>query len=185
MLRKLLALSVLVLLLSPATPSLAASSGAVQLVQPKRLTGDEQQMLDLLNSERTKNGKRTLPIDPKLSAMARSYADEMITYGFFDHSSPISGDFRTRIDKAGIKGWTMAGENLVGAASVEYAFQLLMESESHRDNILESRYTHVGIGEAEGSPYGKVIVQEFVALPKSTPTKAKVKTIRLKTTRKR
>ncbi len=185
MLKKLLAVSILVLLLSPATSSLAVSPETVQPVQSMRLTGDEQQMLNLLNDERAKNGERALPTDPKLTAMARSYAQEMVTYGFFDHSSPVSGDFRTRIDKADIKGWTLAGENLAGAASVEYAFQLLMESESHRDNILEPRYTHVGIGEAEGGPYGKIIVQEFITLPKSTTAKAKMKKIRLKTAPKR
>jgi hypothetical protein len=38
------------------------------------------------------------------------------------------------------------GENVAQAASASMAHRLLMESPGHRQNILDPRYTHVGIG---------------------------------------
>jgi lysozyme len=51
---------------------------------------------------------------------------------------------------------------------VESAFSGLMNSPTHKENILETKYTHVGIGVVEGGLYGKMFSQEFVAYPKST-----------------
>ncbi len=130
------------------------------------LSADEQYMLKLLNKERSINRLPSLEIDPKLELMARQYSQEMITYSFFSHTSPVSGELLNRITKASIPdGWTLAGENLAGAPTVEAAFQGLMESPSHKANILEPKYTRVGIGVIDGGPYGKIFTQEFIAYP--------------------
>lgn len=131
------------------------------------LSADEQYMLNLLNKERRANGLNALEIEPKLEFMARRYSQEMITYDFFSHTSPISGELLDRVNNAGVTGgWLLAGENLAGAPTVEAAFKGLMNSPTHKENMLEAKYTHVGIGEVDGGPYGKMFVQEFVAYPK-------------------
>lgn len=140
----------------------AGAAGAVTL------TTDEQYMLNLLNKERRANGLNALEIDPKLTYMARRYSQEMITHDFFSHTSPVSGELLDRVQASGVPdGWLLAGENLAGAPTVESAFQGLMESPSHKDNMLEAKYTHVGIGVIDGGPYGKMFSQEFIAYPKS------------------
>jgi len=132
------------------------------------LNADEQYMLNLLNKERRSSGLNALEIDPKLELMARRYGQEMIDHSFFSHSSPISGELLDRVNAAGVPdGWLLAGENLAGAPTVEAAFEGLMNSPSHKDNMLEPKYTHVGIGAIDGGAYGKMFVQEFVAYPKS------------------
>ncbi|MDI6717156.1 MAG: stalk domain-containing protein [Actinomycetota bacterium] len=132
------------------------------------LSTDEQYMLMLLNRERKANGLGLLEVDPKLVVMARAYSKEMIDNNFFSHKSPVSGNLLDRVIKAGIPdGWLLAGENLAGAPSVEMAFTGLMNSSSHKENMLDSRYTHVGIGVMDGGPYGKIFVQEFIAYPKN------------------
>ncbi len=55
-----------------------------------------------------------------------------------------------------------AGENLAGAPTVERAHTSLMNSSGHRANILNPRYTHVGIGIVDGGPYGKMFTQMFI-----------------------
>lgn len=158
----------------PAVLILAAVTILFTLILPVCVTAqdgislsvDEQYMLRLLNEERNINGLPSLEIDPKLELMARQYSREMITYGFFSHTSPVSGELLNRITKVSIPdGWTLAGENLAGAPTVEAAFQGLMESPSHKANILEPKYTRVGIGVIDGGPYGKIFTQEFIAYP--------------------
>jgi N-acetylmuramoyl-L-alanine amidase len=43
-----------------------------------------------------------------------------------------------------------------------------MNSPTHKDNILEPKYTRIGIGAIDGGPYGKMFSQEFIAYPNST-----------------
>lgn len=132
------------------------------------LSADEQYMLNLVNKERRANGLNALEIDPQLGIMARRYSREMITHDFFSHTSPVSGELLDRVHAAGVAdGWLLAGENLAGAPTVESAFAGLMNSPSHRENILEPKYTHVGIGVVDGGPYGKMFTQEFIAYPKT------------------
>jgi hypothetical protein len=130
------------------------------------LTADEQLMLNLVNKERRANGLNALEIDSKMLMMARRYSQEMIDNSFFSHTSPVSGELLERVTKAGVDdGWLLAGENLAGAPTVESAFQGLMNSPTHKDNILEPKYTHVGIGVIDGGPYGKMFSQEFISYP--------------------
>ncbi|MBE0447480.1 MAG: hypothetical protein IBX64_05190 [Actinobacteria bacterium] len=132
------------------------------------LTLDEQYMLNLVNKERRANGLQALEIDPKLTYMARRYCQEMITYSFFGHISPVSGELIDRIIASGVPdGWLLAGENLAGAPTVEAAFKGLMNSPPHKDNMLEPKYTHMGVGIIDGGDYGKMVAQEFIAYPKS------------------
>ncbi|MFO8060318.1 MAG: CAP domain-containing protein, partial [Bacillota bacterium] len=55
-----------------------------------------------------------------------------------------------------------AGENLAKAGSVYVCHYRLMESSGHRANILNSRFTHIGIGVLTGQPSGVVVTQLFV-----------------------
>ncbi|MBI4734303.1 MAG: hypothetical protein HY779_05805 [Rubrobacteridae bacterium] len=128
-------------------------------------TVDEQSLLDSLNKERVKNGMAALKSDPKLQLMARTYSREMISESFFGHVSPVSGDVYKRFSNTDIrKDWIFAGENLAISPTVEIAHEILMESPKHKANILEPKYTHIGIGIVDG-PNGKVIVQEFATYP--------------------
>lgn len=130
------------------------------------LTPDEQDMLDLLNREREANGLKPLEIDYRLERMARLYCQEMISYEFFSHTSPVSGKLLDRVVDSGVPdGWLIAGENLAGAPTTDLAFKGLMNSPAHKANMLEEEYTHVGIGVVDGGPYGKMFVQEFIAYP--------------------
>jgi uncharacterized protein YkwD len=144
------------------TFSLNAIAGLNTTINPST---DELLALDSLNKARVKNGMASLKNDPRLSLMARSYGREMLSENFFGHVSPVSGDVFSRFTKADIrKDWLFAGENLAFAPSVKIAHQSLMESPKHKANILDTRYTHVGIGVIDG-PNGKMIVQEFSTYP--------------------
>jgi uncharacterized protein YkwD len=62
----------------------------------------------------------------------------------------------------------VVGENLAaGQPTPERAFTDWMNSPSHRDNILDPRFTELGVGVRFGGEYGVYWVQEF-GLPATT-----------------
>ncbi|MBY6037901.1 hypothetical protein KUV80_14605 [Fictibacillus nanhaiensis] len=124
------------------------------------LTADEQQMLNLVNQEREKQGLPALKADPELTKVARVKAKDMIDNNYFDHNSPTYGSPFDMMKQFGVE-YRTAGENLAGNSSVEGAHTSLMNSQGHRENILKSDFTNVGIGVVDGGQYGKMFVQMF------------------------
>jgi uncharacterized protein YkwD len=124
-------------------------------------SSQEADMLQLVNQARNSAGLPSLYAEQQLTDMARSYSSEMIQYDFFGHVSPVSGTLQQRITARGITGWTLAGENIAKAPSVKVAFEALMSSPTHKDNILRSDFNCVGIGVVqEGNTL--YISQEFM-----------------------
>ncbi len=126
-----------------------------------RLTADEQLMFNLVNQERVKQGLNPLKIDMELVKLARLKSQDMVDLNYFSHQSPTYGSPFDMMRSAGIS-YRRAGENLAGSPTVERAHNSLMNSPGHRANILNSHYTHVGIGIVEGSRYGKIFTQMFI-----------------------
>lgn len=125
------------------------------------LSADELQMLNLLNQERRQRGRNELEIHEGLVELARLKSKDMIDLGYFAHQSPTYGSPFDMMNSAGIA-YSYAGENLAGASTVARAHTSLMNSPGHRANILNSNYTHVGIGIVDGGPYGKMFTQMFI-----------------------
>ncbi|WP_207644308.1 CAP domain-containing protein [Desulfolucanica intricata] len=123
-------------------------------------TSDEQTMLELVNNERKAAGLQPLASDPKLTQLARMKAQDMIDNNYFSHNSPIYGSPFDMMKSNGVS-YRYAGENLAGASDVNTAHTNLMNSPGHKANILNPKYTKVGIGVVNGGPYGKMYVQEF------------------------
>ncbi len=139
------------------------AAGAVDLTQA------EAEMFRLVNQAREEAGVAPLFAEERLTVMARDYCAEMIEYDFFSHVSPVSGDLQQRIDAHGITGWCLAGENICKSPTVEAAFSALMNSPSHRENILRPQFNCIGIGILQG-PNGLVITQEFMQFDPLPPT---------------
>ena len=126
------------------------------------LNQDEFDMIKLVNKERVARGLNELQIDMQLVHTARVKAQDMIDQHYFDHQSPVLGSPFAMFKRAGMQ-YIYAGENLAGSANVHSAHSALMNSPTHRDNILFKKYTHIGVGEIGGGPYGKMFVQHFMA----------------------
>lgn len=120
----------------------------------------EEQMLSLINRERTKKGLPPLRMDENLREVARSHANDMLQRGYFSHYTLEGMSPFDRMNKFGIA-FIDAGENLALAPSTSIAHQGLMNSPGHRANILGPTFHKVGIGVLDGGIYGKMFVQEF------------------------
>lgn len=120
----------------------------------------EQEMLNLLNVEREKNGLGKLVFDEPLAQVGRRHCEDMFKRGYFSHNTPEGLSPFDRMDKADIS-YSYAGENLALAPNVATAMKGLMESPGHRANILSSNFGRVGIGVIDGGVYGQMFCQEF------------------------
>ncbi|MFY9175266.1 MAG: CAP domain-containing protein [Peptococcia bacterium] len=148
----------------PSIPSETTPDSTLQKPE-KPITGvsqEEQDMVQLINKERAAAGLAPLQIDPKLVEIARLKSQDMITNNYFAHNSPTYGDPFAMMKSFGVS-FVYAGENLAGNPSMTNAHEDLMNSPGHRANILNSNYTHVGVGIVEGGVYGKMFTQLFVS----------------------
>lgn len=109
------------------------------------MTAEEKQLVDLINQERSARGKEPLQIDPELSKWAKIKSQDMVDNNYFAHESPTYGNASTMLRNAGIS-FRYAGENLGKTSSVANAHRGFMNSSIHRATLLNSNYTHVGIG---------------------------------------
>jgi uncharacterized protein YkwD/uncharacterized membrane protein required for colicin V production len=120
----------------------------------------EREMLHLVNKERVAAGLDPLVLNPSLVPVARAHATDMWERKYFGHVSPEGDDVSDRLADWDVN-YNYAGENLALAPTVTTAHTGLMNSEGHRDNILESEYNDVGIGVIDNGVYGKMFVQVF------------------------
>ena len=103
-----------------------------------------KRVFELVNKERVKAGVQPLILNEKLCDMARFKLNEMDELGYFDHKSPAYGSPSEMAKAFGItdKG---CGENLAGSSTPESVMDAWMSSEGHRANILNPKYTQIGI----------------------------------------
>lgn len=120
----------------------------------------EKIIFQLVNKERASRGLKILDWDGQLQAVAQNHAKDMFEKGYFSHYNPEGLSPADRLQAAGIN-FSVTGENLALAPSVEIAHRGLIESPGHRANILSEDFGRVGIGVIDGGVYGKMFTQEF------------------------
>jgi uncharacterized YkwD family protein len=128
---------------------------------PGGLSADEQEMVKLVNEERTKLGIAPLQVDTELAKVARLKAQDMVNNKYFSHTSPTYGSPFDMMKKFGIR-YSAAGENIARNGSVLKAHVSLMNSEGHRKNILNTNYSHIGIGIVRDQNGYVTICQMFI-----------------------
>jgi uncharacterized protein YkwD/uncharacterized membrane protein required for colicin V production len=127
------------------------------------LKADEEaskEMFGLVNNERNRLGIPLLSWNDKIAKVAENYATYMWENHYFGHISLDGKDVGDRLNVAKIS-YSVAGENLALAPTVISAHNGLMNSEGHRDNILNIQFKKVGIGVIDNGIYGKIFVQVF------------------------
>ncbi|MYT29610.1 sigma-70 family RNA polymerase sigma factor [Streptomyces sp. MspMP-M5] len=111
----------------------------------------EQQATALVNDRRAQAGCGPLHIDPRLHLAAQRHSADMAARDYFDHLTPEGVGPDARITATGYQ-WSRWGENLDrGPDSAATVVRDWMGDAMHRDNLLDCRFTAVGIGVAHGS----------------------------------
>ena len=147
---------------------------ALALDGPEEIAREEEDLVGAINTERTSRGLGPLAVDPLLGEAACAHSREMCDLNYFNHRSPTPGE-TTPIDRyvdalhAGGErrpASALVGENIFFASvtndvyNAQYAHQSLMASPAHRKNILEPRFTKVGVG-VYRDPQGQFWVTEM------------------------
>lgn len=106
----------------------------------------ESEVVRLVNEIRVQNGLSKLTYDWELSRVARYKSQDMSDLGYFSHTSPTYGSPFNMMKSFGIS-YRTAGENIAkGYISPEAVVNAWMNSPGHKANILNSSYTHIGVG---------------------------------------
>jgi len=108
----------------------------------------EQKLFDLVNKEREKAGLQKLVWDPQLGEAARVHTQLMAGKEELSHQFSKEPTLERRAGSAGAK-FDAVAENVATAPSVQDVHRALMESEHHRDNILDPNYNAVGMSIVE------------------------------------
>lgn len=120
----------------------------------------EQEMLVLINNERTAEGLDPLLWDEHLGKAARNHSADMFKSGYFSHQD-LDGNSPLKRASEEEPYFIISAENIAYAPTLELAHSGLMESDGHRENILQPAFTRIGIGIIDGGEYGKMFTQVF------------------------
>ena len=125
------------------------------------ITAQEENAFLLLNQDRAAHSRSALELDPALCDLARLKSRDMYLNHYFSHTSPTYGSAAQMLSAYGYA-FTSVGENIAHHATVEKAQAAFMSSSGHRQNILGSQWTKVGIGVWEDSQGFVYVTQLFV-----------------------
>lgn len=125
------------------------------------ITAQEENAFLLLNADRAANGRSRLTLDPALCSLARLKSCDMNKNNYFAHTSPTLGSAAEMLRNHGYS-FTSVGENIAHHATVEKSQAAFMSSTGHRNNILGTQWTKVGIGVCYDSQGFVYVTQLFV-----------------------
>jgi uncharacterized protein YkwD len=123
-----------------------SAAGATRGAATERL---EEQVLQETNAIREQRGLAPLEPMPELARAARQHSQQMAQQNFLGHTDPSGRTLLDRINAAGIT-YRRIGENVAMNAGTgepaSVAVRGWLDSKPHRENLLDPRFTHTGIG---------------------------------------
>jgi uncharacterized protein YkwD len=135
----------------PTVPRLTSPSAP-----PANLIELEQAMVEAVNLERQTANLPALTADEKLTLVARTHGQDMVKRGYFSHVTPGGITLQGRLIEYGLElNWV--GENIQRNVqppneTVRYASNWFMNSRPHRQNMLHTRFSRIGVSVTEGPP---------------------------------
>ncbi|MDQ2086316.1 SafA/ExsA family spore coat assembly protein [Herbivorax sp. ANBcel31] len=122
----------------------------------------EDEVIRLVNSERTKNGLPALEANWQVSRVARYKSQDMIDKNYFSHTSPTYGSPFRMLESFGVS-FSAGGENIaMGQRTPSEVMDAWMNSPGHRNNILSPSFTEIGVGLAKSEDGRYYWTQMFI-----------------------
>lgn len=141
----------------PSTTTKSAIKTQTPITAPQVNNSIATEILNLVNTERAREGLSPLKLNAALSNVATIKAKDLYDNNYFDHNSPTYGSPFDMMKKFGIS-YTAAGENIAkGQPDAQEVIAQWMNSPDHRANIMNPNYTELGVGHV-----GTVWVQMFI-----------------------
>ena len=141
-----------------AAPGVASSQSSAQLntaVLPLQtrtpgaafVPSAEDQLLGLINAVRESRHLAPLTMSGVLRTVARYHSRDMAVNGYIGHGAANGESFLARLAQAVSRG-RRVGENVAAGVDVERIHSAFVHSPGHLKNLLNPRFTQVGIGVA-------------------------------------
>jgi hypothetical protein len=111
-----------------------------------------QQLMELVNADRSQQGLAPLKWDPSLAQAAQAHAELMSQQSALSHQYPGEDDLQSRAGQAGAH-FRIIEENVAMASSPQALEQEWMHSPPHRANILNGSMTSIGVGLVKRGAY--------------------------------
>jgi uncharacterized protein YkwD len=154
-------------------------SSAVRYTTPSTISNTDSCIINLINQDRESLGVAPLAVDVGLSSYTTRHSQQMAASGAIYHSGgsplmpePSDSQFRAALPQP----WQsaiFAGENVgydtQGCVAMN---SLYMSSPQHRANILNPRWTQMGIGDAFDSNGALYSTEDFVEFIRIIPSPA-------------
>ncbi|RKP24086.1 CAP domain-containing protein [Syncephalis pseudoplumigaleata] len=127
-----------------ATPIALVTATLLVISQHMTEAFDRRTMLCLTNKERVRRGLNALGPSACLDNAAQRHSNDQARNSFMDHTGSDGSDPGARIDDAGYK-WRTCRENVAyGQKDEREVIEGWMDSQGHRENILNPEVTHHG-----------------------------------------
>lgn len=140
----------------PAHAAPAASEGSPAPRVTDARAAEEAAIVDLVNTMRARGGRcpsktyppsKPLRVQPTLAKVARAHAADMLNQGYFAHKSQDGRSPFQRMRDAGYR--FGAAENIAaGNTTAARTFAQWVKSDGHCRNMMNPRFTHIGVGVA-------------------------------------
>jgi hypothetical protein len=156
--------------------TVALATGTISaFAAPARAGSEESQFVSKHNAARSSRGIGTLSSKSDLVSVARRHSARMAAKGTIWHNPNLANEVGGN--------WTLLGENVGMGPSVDDLFQAFMDSQHHRENILERSYNQFGVGVVVSD--GTIYVTIVFAARKSSASTPTVKRPRARIVHKR
>ncbi|MFG2077677.1 CAP domain-containing protein [Nonomuraea maritima] len=150
---------------APSEPRPARTTKAPEKRAPVSSVGTavENEVVRLTNAERAKGGCGPLKHDARLREAAIGHSTDMAENDYFDHTSQDGRDMTDRIDATGFSGSAWAENIAMGQPTAAAVVKAWMDSDGHRENIMNCDYTLIGVGAAKNAEGQIYWTQDFAA----------------------
>jgi uncharacterized YkwD family protein/spore coat assembly protein SafA len=145
-----------------ANPALIYPGQKISIPNAAPLKSIEDEIVRLVNIERSKNGLAPLTSNWQAARCARIKSQEMTDKNYFSHTSPTYGSPFKMMESFGLR-FSAAAENIAyGQRTAQEVMNSWMNSPGHRANILSKSYTQIGVGVAKKSNGTLYFTQMFL-----------------------
>jgi len=126
--------------------------------------GYASQIVSMINSERQSKGLPALTVNGSLESAAQKHSTDMACNNMLSHTGSDGSYVSSRIAATGY-GASYTEEIIYAGGGPQAAFDWWVSDKLHRDAILSTRATEIGVGYAylESSAYGGYITVDFAS----------------------
>lgn len=148
------------------TAAVAAVAPTVRTVDSVVLSDFEAALVSGVNNARTAAGVPALRVAGGTTDVARRWAVSLANTTTLAHNANLGA----QLDAAGSTGWRVSGENVATGNDAAAVVAAYLNSPPHKANILDRRFTVVGVGAASNNAGRVADVLDFVDIADTRAT---------------